>query len=244
MFPSMRFGSRVWNLGKSFVLVGALGATALLSFGVSMRIALWARDVTVPSLIGRSVNEATAELAGLDLGLRVDEKPRPDDKVEAGRVMQQDPEGGVVSRRQRTVRVWVSSGPKRTIVPALVGQGERAAQMRVQQDGVAIASVSEFRSADYPAEVVAAQNPAPSARSPHVSLLVNRGEMATTYVMPDVIGVDGDRAAEALRRQGFRVSIVGTQPYPGVPPGTVVSQQPAGGFRVGAADAISLEVSR
>jgi len=62
--------------------------------------------------------------------------------------------------------------------------------------------------------------------------------------MPDVIGVDGERAADALRRQGFRVSIVGTQPYPGVPPGTVVRQQPAGGFRVGGSDAISLEVSR
>jgi len=63
-------------------------------------------------------------------------------------------------------------------------------------------------------------------------------------VMPDVIGVDGERAADALRRQGFRISIVGTQPYPGVPPGTVVRQQPASGFRVGASDAISLEVSR
>jgi len=63
-------------------------------------------------------------------------------------------------------------------------------------------------------------------------------------VMPDVIGVDGERAADALRQQGFRVSIVGAQPYPGVPPGTVVRQQPAGGFRVGGSDAISLEVSR
>jgi beta-lactam-binding protein with PASTA domain len=62
--------------------------------------------------------------------------------------------------------------------------------------------------------------------------------------MPDVIGVDGDRAADTLRRQGFRVSIVGAQPYAGVPPGTVVRQHPAGGFRVGASDAISLEVSR
>ena len=75
-------------------------------------------------------------------------------------------------------------------------------------------------------------------------LAANRGELAATYVMPDVIGVDGERAADALRRQGFRVSIVGTQPYPGGPPGIVVRQQPAGGFRVGGSDAISLEVSR
>jgi serine/threonine-protein kinase len=236
--------SHVWSLGKFFVLMGALALTFLAFFGISMRVALWAREVQVPSLIGRTVNEATATLAERDLALRVEENQRPDDKVEAGKVMQQEPDAGVTSRRQRTVRVWISSGPKRTIVPPLVGQNERAAHARLLQDGVTVSSISEFRSADYPADVVVAQNPAATSRAPEVSILLNRGELSTTYIMPDVIGVDGDRAAEALRRQGVRVSIVGTQPYPGVPPGIVVRQQPAGGFRVGASDAISLEVSR
>ena len=236
--------SRVWSLGKFFVLMGALGVTFLVFFGASMRVALWAREVQVPSLVGRTVNEATTVLATSDLALRVEENQRPDDKIEAGKVMQQEPEAGVTSRRARTVRVWISSGPKRAIVPALVGQNERAAQSSLQQQGVVVSSVSEFRSADYPAEVVVAQDPAATSRAPEVSILLNRGELSTTYIMPDVIGVDGERAADALRRQGFRVSIVGTQPYPGVPPGTVVRQQPAGGFRVGASDAISLEVSR
>ena len=236
--------SRVWCLGKFFVLMGALGLTFLVFFGVSMRVALWARDVQVPSLVGRTVNEATAALADRDLALRVEENKRPDDKIEVGKVMQQEPDAGVTSRRQRTVRVWISSGPKRTIVPPLVGQNERAAQSSLQQQGVVVSSVSEFRSSDYPADVVVAQDPAATSRAPEVSILLNRGELSATYVMPDVIGVDGERAADALRQQGFRVSIVGTQPYPGVPPGTVVRQQPAGGFRVGGSDAISLEVSR
>jgi len=236
--------SRVWSLGKFFVLMGALGVTFLVFFGVSMRVALWARDVQVPSLVGRTVNEATAALADRDLALRVEENKRPDDKIEVGKVMQQEPDAGVTSRRQRTVRVWISSGPKRTIVPPLVGQNERAAQSSLQQQGVVVSSVSEFRSSDYPADVVVAQDPAATSRAPEVSILLNRGELSATYVMPDVIGVDGERAADALRQQGFRVSIVGAQPYPGVPPGTVVRQQPAGGFRVGGSDAISLEVSR
>ena len=224
--------------------MGALGVTFLVFFGVAMRVALWARDVQVPSLVGRTVNEATAALADRDLALRVEENKRPDDKIEVGKVMQQEPDAGVTSRRQRTVRVWISSGPKRTIVPPLVGQNERAAQSSLQQQGVVVSSVSEFRSSDYPADVVVAQDPAATSRAPEVSILLNRGELSATYVMPDVIGVDGERAADALRQQGFRVSIVGAQPYPGVPPGTVVRQQPAGGFRVGGSDAISLEVSR
>jgi eukaryotic-like serine/threonine-protein kinase len=240
----MRFGTRVWSLGKLLLLAGALGVTFLIFFGLSMRVALRAREVEVPPLLGRSVGDATKLLADLGLGLRVDENLRSDEKVPAGSIMQQDPPPGSQARSQRTIRVWVSAGPRTTTIPVLVGQTERTAQLRLEQDGLEIASVTEFRSPDYPADAIAAQDPAPQSKAPRVALLVNRGEQAVTYVMPDVIGMEGDRAAAALRARGFRVSITGSQPYPGVPPGTVVRQQPAGGFQVAGADAIALEVSR
>jgi eukaryotic-like serine/threonine-protein kinase len=240
----MRLGTRVWGVGKIFLLVGALGLTFLVFFGLAMRVAIRTREVEVPVLVGRTVSEASRMSGDVGLALRVDDNQRSDEKVAAGRIMQQDPPGGARARSQRTIRVWVSAGPRTTVVPALVGQTERTAEIRLDQDGLQVASVTEFRSPDYPADAVAAQDPPPRSRAPKVSLLINRGEQATTYVMPDVIGMDGDRAAAALRARGFRVSIVGSQPYPGVPPGTVVRQQPAGGFRVASADAISLEVSR
>ena len=240
----MPLGHRVWGVGKVLLVMGGLVATFLIFFGVSMRVALRSREVQVPSLVGHTVNEATQTLLDVGLGLRVDDNRRADDKVPAGRIMQQDPPAGVQARQQRTIRVWVSSGARTTSVPPLVGQTERTAQLRLQQDGLNVASVSEFRSPDYAADAVIAQDPPPNAKAPSVALLINRGEQATTYVMPDVIGMDADRAAAALRGRGLRVSIVGSQPYPDVPPGTVVRQQPAGGFQVGPADPISLEVSR
>jgi serine/threonine-protein kinase len=240
----MPFGTRVWSVGKFFLLVGALGATFLLFFGISMRVAIRSRQVEVPQIVGLTVNDATRTLGEVGLGLRVDENTRPDAKVPAGHVMQQDPAAGVQARRQRTIRVWLSSGPRITTVPPLVGQTERTARIRLDQDGVQIGSISEIRSADYPADAIISQNPAPASRSSEVSLLVNRGEQAVTYVMPDLIGMDGTRAADTLRSRGFRVSIVGTEPALGVPAGTIVRQQPAGGFKVGSADTISLEVSR
>jgi len=240
----MRLGTRVWSVGKFFLLVAALGATFLVFFGISMRMALRAREVEVPTLVGLTVNEATETLAELGLGLRVDENRRSDPKVPAGRVMQQEPEAGMRARRQRTIRVWVSSGPRVTTVPALVGQTERTARIRLDQDGIEIGTLSEIRSADYPTDAVVAQNPPAQTNAPVVSLLLNRGEQATAYVMPDLIGMDGERAAEAMRSRGFRVTIVGTQAVPGIPPGTIVRQQPAGGYKVGDADPISLEVSR
>jgi len=240
----MRLGTRVWGVGKIFLLVGLLGATFLIFFGISMRVALRAREVEVPVLTGLTVNEATESLATLGLGLRVDDNRRADPKVPLGRVMQQDPGAGDRARRQRTIRVWVSSGPRVTTIPALIGQTDRTARIRLDQDGIQIGTLSEIRSPEYPTDAVVAQNPPPAARAPEVSMLVNRGEQATTFVMPDVIGMDGDRAAEALRSSGFRVTIVGTQAASGIPPGTIVSQQPRGGYKVGQADPISLEVSR
>ena len=240
----MRLGTRVWSVGKFFLLIGALGGTFLLFFVFSMRMAIRAREVEVPPVLGLTVNEATEALAAIGLGLRVDENRRADAKIPPGRVMQQDPGAGMRARRQRTIRVWVSSGPRVTTVPSLIGQSERTAQMRLAQDGVQVSTRSEIRSADYPAEAVVSQNPPPNSRAPEVSLLVNRGEEATTFVMPDLIGMDGERAAEAMRSRGFRVSIVGTQPLPGMPAGTIIRQQPDGGFKVAAADSISLEVSR
>ena len=115
---------------------------------------------------------------------------------------------------------------------------------RSRQDGLQVSSLSEVRSPDYPADAIVAQDPPASTNAPGVALLVNRGEQAVSYVMPDVIGMEGDRVAAMLRGRGFRVAIVGSQPYPDVPAGTVVRQQPAGGFQLAPSDAISLEVSR
>ena len=240
----MALTARVWGLGKLLLLAAALAGTFLLFALVSMRVALRARDVEVPNLVGATVENASQTLASVGLALRIDPNQRADERVPAGSVMQQDPAPGAAARRQRTIRVWVSSGPRTTTVPGLVGQNERTARMRVDEEGLEVATVSEFRSPDYPADAVIAQDPAPSSRAPRVSMLLNRGEQATTYVMPDLIGTNGERAAETLRTRGFRVTIVGSQPYQGVPAGTVVRQQPPGGFRVGPADSISLEVSR
>lgn len=240
----MRLGTRVWSAGKVLLLVGALCVTFLVFFAVSMRIALIAGQVEVPDLTGRDINEASRILADLGLELRDDPLRRPHEEVAAGRIMRQEPSPGIEARPGRTVRVWLSSGPPTTKVPALVDQAERTARFRIEQEGLEIESITEIRSLDYAPDSVVSQRPPPESTAPQVSLLINRGESTRTYVMPDVIGMPGDQVASVLRGHGFRVTIVGEQLYPGVPPGTVVRQQPRAGFQVGPADPISLEVSR
>ena len=239
----MALRTRVWGAGKIVLLAVALAATYLISAAASMRLALKAREVQVPDLTNRSASEATVLATGLGLTLKVDASRRPDAKIPAGRVLAQEPAAGSVARRQRSVRVWLSAGVRAATAPLLVGATERAARLRASLDGIAL-GVAEIRSPDYPSDVVVAQTPSANTATGRMSLLVNRGERGASYVMPDLIGVNGDRAAEILRRHNFRVAVVASSPYPGVAAGIVLRQSPQGGFRIAPGEPISLEISR
>src|SRR5258705_7520730 len=234
----------VWTAGKVLLLAGALAGTYVLFAAASMRVALRAREVQVPNLTNRTASEATMAAAELGLTIRVDDARRTDPKIGADRVVAQEPSAGSTARRQRSIRLWLSSGPRSASVPILVGETERAAASRLTQDNLELAGVSEIRSQAYPSEVVVAQDPPGKEPGARVSLLVNRGEQGASYVMPDLIGVNGDRAADILRDQGFRVAVVGSTPYPGVAAGIVIRQSPQSGFQIGPGEPISLEVSR
>jgi serine/threonine-protein kinase len=240
----MAFRTRVWSAGKLLVLVGALVATYVLFAAAAMRVALKAREVQVPDLTNRTANEATAVASELGLAVKLDDTRRPDAKIAAGRVLAQDPSPGTMTREQRSVRVWLSTGPRASTVPALTGETERSAQLRLSQDGLEEATLSEIRSASFPSDVVVAQDPPPNTPGSKVSLLVNRAEQATNYVMPDLIGVNGERAATLLRTKGFRVAVVASAPYPGVAAGIVLRQSPQAGFQIAPGEPISIEVSR
>jgi beta-lactam-binding protein with PASTA domain len=240
----MALRTRVWSAGKLLVLAGLLVATYILFAAASMRLALRASEVLVPDFSNRTANEASGAAASLGLALKVDDSKRTDTKVIAGRIMAQDPAPGSTARRQRTVRVWVSAGPRSTIVPALTGESERTAQLRLTQSGFVLTAMSEIRSQDFPSDVVVAQEPPPKTPGSAVSLLVNRGDRGATYVMPDLIGVNGDRAAEILRQRGFRTALTGSTPYPGIPAGIILRQNPQAGFQIAPGEPISLEVSR
>ncbi len=240
----MAFRTRVWTTGKIFVIGAGLVVTYVIFAAAAMRVAIRSQEVTVPDLTGKSVNEASVILEEFGLTMRVEEGRRPDAGVPLDHIMDQDPAPRVTARRQRSVKVWVSAGPRAGIVPALVGQSAETARSSLQGDAVRLSTLSEIRSTNYPRDAVVAQTPPADSPAESVSLLVNRGERGATFVMPDLIGVNGEQAAEIMRSRGFRVTVVGDHPYPGVPAGVLLRQYPPAGFQIAPGEPISLEVSR
>jgi serine/threonine-protein kinase len=196
--------------------------------------------------MGKTVPEATALLAQAGLTARVDPVRRTDPKIPVDHVLSQDPEAGAVTRRQRAVRLRVSEGAQVYVVPSVVGQSERGAELELAQAGIQIADRAEIREPDADfAGTVIAQDPPGTSRSASVTLLVSRSEVGgPTFVMPDLIGTLAARSSAVLRSLGFRVAVTAEAPYPGLPPGVVIRQTPQGGFQIGPGQAISIEVSR
>ena len=104
----MALTKRLLNTSKLLVLAGALLITFFLSATGAMRLALLSREVEVPSLSGKSTEEASQLLSQLGLSLRIDENRRIDPNVPINLIAQQDPQSGIATRRQRGVRVWRS----------------------------------------------------------------------------------------------------------------------------------------
>lgn len=242
--PSGSLRTRVWTAGRWALLLAGLATTYGIFLLISLQIAIKAREVKVPDVQGQSIEAATQTLAAAGLSVVLDPLKRPDADVPADHVLSQEPEAGSVIRRQRPVRIRLSDGYHAAPVPMVTGESERAAEILLTQDRVAITETAEIYSAEYPQGVVVAQDPPAKSLAPSVSLLINRGEDAVTYVMPDLIGTSGTRVSEILRRRLFRVTIVAEVPYPGLPAGTVVRQSPQAGFQMALGDPITLEVSR
>ncbi len=122
------------------LLAVALVVTAGLSAVTTMRVVLTSQEVVVPALVGRRVPEAGALAARRHLQIRVEGK-RNDPKVPADRIVEQEPVAGTRLKSQRSVRVWVSLGPRKLVVPAVEGDSVRSGRIALEQAQVPVGRI-------------------------------------------------------------------------------------------------------
>lgn len=232
-------------LVKYGLLLMALLVTAGVSALTTMRAILTSQEVQVPSLIGRRITEAGVVAERNRLSVRVEGR-RHDPKIPADRIAAQEPSPGSTLKSHRSVRVWVSLGPRRLTVPVVEGDSLRSARLSLEQAQVGVGRVVEVDDPATEGTILVQHPPAGETDSlaGGVSLLVSRGSGSREYVMPDLIGKRADDVLDALRRSQLKVPEIRYRSYPGVEPGTVLRQSPAAGYRVTRETAVDLEVSR
>ncbi len=110
----------------------------LLFFGaavLSSQIIFNTELVTLPSLAGKTVEEARTALAAKRTRLAV-QGTRFDSRIEKGRILSQDPGPDSRVKTKRTVNVILSDGSERLTVPALEGRSLEFAAVQLKSLGL------------------------------------------------------------------------------------------------------------
>ena len=199
--------------------------------------------IDVPSVVGASVEEASAVLAPLGLRSEVVEN-RFDEEIAAGKILESSPSGGDKIDAGGTVKLVISKGQERYIIPVLTGLTPEAALKLLTNQPLKSAGVVEEFNTTIPKGLVIATNPSNGQkvkRDTPVTILVSKGieQVAlTTY-----IDQSADQAQNELTEAGFNVE--STFAYSEkVMPGNVISQTPSGVVSAPKGATITLVVSK
>ena len=233
----MRAFLRIVLLGLVLVLV------AMVSALTAMRFAIHGRESTVPKLVGLTPADARREAAVNGL-LLVTENRFYSTDVPAGRIVSQLPQPGERVRRGWQVRVAESLGPQRRVIPNLLGESERAAEINLRRHGLELGTVAGIPHAGAQPEDVVAQSPAPdaAASSPVVGLLVAAPDPAPEFVMPNLVGRKLGDVSSMLEQAGIKVGKV--DEVAGSVTGMILKQSPTPGQKVAAGSAVNVQVSK
>jgi serine/threonine-protein kinase len=112
----------------------AAGATVPKGTSVVLYVSAGVEQVKVPSVVGKTVANATAELEGI--GLKVKTTESFSDTVAKGSVISQSPEANVVLEAGSTVTLEVSKGPEVIIVPDVRTMNEADAKKELTDAGL------------------------------------------------------------------------------------------------------------
>jgi serine/threonine-protein kinase len=216
------------------VVVGIVGWYVLIGPG---------SRVVVPSTVGASQNEVNAALNPLGLTSMVVEK-QFSEEIPEGHVIQSIPEGGGRIDQGGTVKLVISKGPERFVLPSVAGLTPEAAQNLIAKLPLVIQPLAEEFSTTVPKGYVIDSNPPTGEKVKRGSSVIIRVSKGIEQIaLTSYIGKSSDQALNELQDAGFAVT--STYEYSETRlAGEVVSQKPAGGGTADKGSKVALVISK
>ena len=214
----MRTLFRLLSLAIILVIVALISAVTTIAFAVH------GHEVAVPKLVGLTPEEAERTLANAGLSFMLERHFYSPD-VPQGRIMSQAPQAGTSVRRGWQVRVADSLGPQRIVIPNVIGQSGRVAEIYIRDRGLELGELAVARIPDAPSDSVVAQSPMPNASGvsvPKMSMLVAAPGEPPTFVMPDFIGQPLALVSLDIEAAGLHVGDVTVRAIPAQPPASAL----------------------
>lgn len=183
-----------------------------------------ATTVSIPSVVGFTVPEATSELqaAGLIVG---DIREVPSDQPK-GVILEQNPRSGEVVAKNTRVNLTVATAPD-PVIPDVVGLSQTDATNALLQAGFRVGTI-ETQDSPKPAGTVISQTPVAGNTAPketEVSLVLSTGIIN----VPPVVGFSEAEATALLQDAGF---VVRKQEQESSQVGIVIAQSPQAGSKL------------
>ncbi|MEA2405624.1 MAG: eukaryotic-like serine/threonine-protein kinase [Thermoleophilaceae bacterium] len=224
---------RRWPFIALALLVLALAAAAL-TYSL-----LKTEQVTVPQVVGLTGDRAGQRLVAAGFKVKVESTQSA---KRAGRVIAQDPRGGIKADKGSAVTLTVSSGPGQALVPSVVGESEARAVKDLNDSGFRV--VLDQTPSSKIAKGLAVKTSPPEGtsadRGSPVRLFVSTGPEQVD--VPSVVGKSKASAVAALQDAGLKVTA--EEQESAQPKGRVISQSPTGGTTVDRGSRVTITVSQ
>ena len=199
--------------------------------------------VTVPSLVGGTLNDAATLLKPVGLTSEVASQVFSED-IAKGAIISTDPAGGEKIQEGGIVQLTLSKGPERYKIPSVSQLTVEAATKLLSTIPIADPVVQEVFSDKFPKGFVIGTEPAANAqvkRGAGIKLIVSKG--IEQIALLNFINKSGEEALNSLTDVGFKVSpkYVFSET---VPLGAVVSQNPSEVKNYPKGSTVSLVISK
>ena len=167
-------------------------------------------------------------------------------EVEPNIVLDQHPEPGTIVKKGRTVRLKISQTEKLVLVPNIIGQSQRSAELLLNKVGLKISAISREYSVIVPNGVIVNQMPDSTETLPKgysVRVIISKGRSPNDIQVPSLFGLSKEAAELELQRIGLGIGKVHYKQNEDLIPYTVLDQSIQAGTILENSQSIDITVS-
>ncbi len=226
------------------ILIGAFIGFVLFDRILMPAVVGSGKAYPIPNLVGLTADNAQVQADSEKFNLKII-REEFSATVPENRVLTQIPKAGSLAKKGRTIRVVISKGGIKAIVPDIVGKLLRQAKISIEDAGLQVNDVEEiFCDTIGIGEVIAIEPAAGEtlAAGTGVKLLVSKGSEAGIVEVPNLVGMQAHEACKTLNEIGLKCIEVKRR-IPTITDGEVFKQDPMPGVKLYRGNAVRIMVN-
>jgi serine/threonine-protein kinase len=204
--------SKFLKIGVGVILILLLAGLGVAAFKmVSPGGSVSTKEVKVPDLVGKNVDDAKKQLEALNLVLV--EADREINDAAEGTIIKMKPDADTTVKEKSEVRVIVSSGSKGNKMPDLEGRDLDEAKTILKSYGIEVSDkdITQGFSDDIPKGQIMGQTPKKDTEvnsKTKVTLVVSKGPEIKKVTVPNVRSFSVDKAKATLTSKGLNSEVI------------------------------------